>query len=177
MTSLPPNFRVASAGYRFSATLINVVALGMLAMIAEAVSAVTVEPEERRMAARAILTGLVILFWMLCSLTKSPGAMLFMLQRYSDTYQPLKRSVAVMRSSPFLAMGIVAYFPLQLLPPEVAHFHPLIVPLGGLAILADGITVAVGGRSLLDRCFRTTMLQLSLPTRLMPTFLGIRLMR
>lgn len=147
---LPANFRIASARRRFLATLVNLVALGGLAGVAKLAACPMNEGADNYTTTRSVQVGLLILVWAICGLAHSPGALLCVSRRYSSAYQPLNWRISLVRASPFRLLG-------------------------GIGLLAEGAAVLVSGRSLLDRCFKTITLQLSLPPHLMPMVFGFRL--
>ena len=170
----PPNYRNASAGRRAFATAINVLCIGGLTIPAQG-AGLLAPVEGKEIVVRVTLMALIVCFWLLSGLVRSPGAMFAMIELGSPDRIRLSRAERLRRSSPYLVFGLVVYLPAYVFPFPATEIQSLLTILGLLGAAVDGISVYLGGPSLLDRIFRTSIFQLSLPKGMMPRVLGMRI--
>jgi hypothetical protein len=171
MSSLPVNHVKAPARIRFCAAIVNSTAIGIITSVVDAIWA-----DEDHANRPPILVGLLIIFWLVSALKCSPGAAICMLSHWTEDSQPLKSSIRLVHSLPYLFLAIVAFTPSAFVPEPLSIGRPLCIFAGAIGITIDGLLLGLTGRSLLDRWFKVAVLKLSLPTRIMPTFFGRRLM-
>lgn len=101
--------------------------------------------------------------------------MFSMIEIRRSSFVPLSSWEKLRRSSPYLCLGLLIYFPAALMPSLAAAVKALLALIGLIAMLTDGALVYFSGPSLLDRVFKTTVIQLSLPSNMMPRVLGMRI--
>ncbi len=176
MSTLPSNYIKASAGRRFCASFINFISIGMLVILAGKIGSLLGNSDTPSTLTRIILIGFLIIFWLITACTKSPGSAFLMLERKTIDFTPLSLKRRLLRTIHFLGLGIVVYFPVQILPPQIREPHAIFIFVYGVVVVIDGISLMMRDSSFLDQYFKTSTIQLALPRQLMPTIFGRRLM-
>lgn len=168
---LPPYYREASAGRRLLAAAINFHCVGVPLVIWRFAGFI----ETENLLARMAPAVWVMVFWLWSGWAKSPGVMVSMIEIRSAASVPLSCRQKLRRSFPYFCFGWLICFPASVLPSPAVEVKALLLLVGCIAMLADGAFVYLGGPSLCDRACGTTVMQLSLPSNMMPRVLGMRI--
>jgi hypothetical protein len=165
------NLEPARPSWRFAAGIINLIAVGFMAMIAQQAATPLGESRIRML----VLVGVTV-FWLVCVLRKkSLGAVFCLLEVKRADSSVLSIPVYFLWTLPFYLFALVGYFPLSVLPDGVAMMQPILLLLLTTALVVDALFLLVTRRSLSDRWLKIAVLRLNLPDHLRPRILGIRI--
>ena len=174
MSSLPLYFEEATRGRRFAATVVNLIAVGMLGIFAHVLSGNPSPTASLRSSEPDVLAVLLVGFWIVSVFGKSPGALFLKLKHCSEKSVQLAWFARLCRSLPYLCLGTMPQLFGHLLPEHLWFWYPYFVIAGCIGALADGAAILFTRRSLVDRWCRIRVLQLALPPSMKTTALGHR---